>query len=239
MAATIDEPGMADYLRQHRQRFIFTLELISRFFGDRVLRVLDVGCAPWQLGRALEEGGHHVDGITSRWYAIDQPNVSLLDIQTEAFPQDDGTYDLVLFGEIIEHLPQSPVPPLREMLRVTRGGGRLILTTPNLVCGSNRLAFLRGRSPMFPLQHYFEDDGKGDWVEYRHNREYVDSELEELLTRTGWVVEELGYFVSYAEWLDPGRRRLSFGRRAAAAAKYVAEVAVPWARDTLYCVATK
>ena len=48
----------------------------------------------------------------------------------DALPYEDESFDLVWCSEVIEHL-REPSFSLQELLRVTRPGGRLILTTPN------------------------------------------------------------------------------------------------------------
>jgi 2-polyprenyl-3-methyl-5-hydroxy-6-metoxy-1,4-benzoquinol methylase len=47
-----------------------------------------------------------------------------------ALPFDDSSFDVVLSTEVIEHLAR-PVDGVRELVRVLRPGGRLVVTTPN------------------------------------------------------------------------------------------------------------
>lgn len=46
-----------------------------------------------------------------------------------AIPVPDGQFDNVLCSEVLEHVP-DPVSALRELVRVTRLGGRIVLTAP-------------------------------------------------------------------------------------------------------------
>jgi SAM-dependent methyltransferase len=46
-----------------------------------------------------------------------------------AIPVPDGTFDVVLCTEMLEHVPE-PIDVVRELARILRPGGRLILTAP-------------------------------------------------------------------------------------------------------------
>lgn len=46
-----------------------------------------------------------------------------------AIPEPDGAFDAVLRTEVIEHVP-DPIDALRELSRLLRPGGRLILSAP-------------------------------------------------------------------------------------------------------------
>lgn len=58
-----------------------------------------------------------------------------LDLETPDFleknPGLSGSYDLILFAEVLEHLVVNPVDLMRRLLRMLRPGGSLYLTTPN------------------------------------------------------------------------------------------------------------
>jgi len=58
--------------------------------------------------------GAEVFGIASAHEPIANKKVSILNIETDRFPYKDNTFDLVLCSEVIEHLPHSPVPAIRE-----------------------------------------------------------------------------------------------------------------------------
>ncbi len=55
----------------------------------------------------------------------------LNNIENDRFPFSDNVFDLVIFAEIIEHLLNDPCRVMREIKRVLKPNGTLILTTPN------------------------------------------------------------------------------------------------------------
>jgi SAM-dependent methyltransferase len=56
--------------------------------------------------------------------------VSLVACSAEHLPFRDDSFDLVVAGDVIEHVP-DPVAMVRSCHRVLRGGGSLWLATPN------------------------------------------------------------------------------------------------------------
>ncbi|MGO8875010.1 MAG: methyltransferase domain-containing protein [Acidimicrobiales bacterium] len=106
------------------------LEMLS---GMLPSRVLDLGCASGLLAERIRALGHFVVGVD---YA-EAPDVRR---RTDAFftadldagiPEEVGTgYDVVVAGDVIEHL-SHPGDILRQITKVLRPGGQLILSVPN------------------------------------------------------------------------------------------------------------
>src|SRR5262249_54841196 len=104
-------------------------------------------------------------------------------VETDEFPYLDGTFDVVIFSELIEHLAINPVWTLAEIHRVLKPGGHMILTTPNALSLERVGSVLTGQRPL--VDHYSPLFGYGA----RHNREYILYELQVLLDETGFEIE--------------------------------------------------
>ena len=106
-----------------------------------------------------------------------------VNVEREAFPYEDESFDLVLCCEILEHLLINPSHMLYESHRVLRPGGLLVLTTPNVLRWPNVFALARGRNI---YDHY-----RGNGIYGRHNREYAPFEVAALLGANNFAVERL------------------------------------------------
>lgn len=119
-------------------------EAIRGFLGGlpNGARVLNVGCGMFlnypELPQHLRFTGVDLDpravAEVGTRFGI-ETKVS----EPERLPFDDGTFDATYATEVIEHC-SYPERWLREVLRVTKPGGRVLLTTPNY--GSMSLKFL-------------------------------------------------------------------------------------------------
>ena len=135
----------ADYLRRHFSRFIETKErLLSHWDRGQGNQLLDIG-AHWLHQSLL----YAIDGFEVTALDLpttfDLPNVRALAdahairLLTNADLEHplalralaDDSFDLVLFTEIIEHIAFNPVAMWREIYRVLKPGGRIVITTPN------------------------------------------------------------------------------------------------------------
>jgi SAM-dependent methyltransferase len=99
-------------------------------------RVLDLGCGEARFASALADHGAHPVGIDvvaeplERARARD-PRLDLRRAVLDApLPVDDGAFDVVWAGELIEHLVDV-VGWLSDVRRVLPSAGRLLLTTPD------------------------------------------------------------------------------------------------------------
>ena len=95
-------------------------------------RILDAGCGS---GRNMVELARHgsVTGVelsdASVELARERDSGEVLEGSVMDMPIDDDTFDLVVSLDVIEHLDDD-VGALRELRRVTRPGGALLVTVP-------------------------------------------------------------------------------------------------------------
>ena len=179
-----------DYLRRHFPRYVETKRrLRSRLDPGSGKQLLDIG-AHWLHQSLL----YAIDGFEVTALDLpatfDLPNVRALaeahairllpntDLEHPLALRAlaDDSFDLVLFTEIIEHIAFNPVAMWREIYRVLRPGGRIVITTPNYYA----LRGLLRRAPRFL-------SGRGGGVDIRsilrehtyahHWKEYSRPEL--------------------------------------------------------------
>jgi SAM-dependent methyltransferase len=109
------------------------------------------------------------------------------DLESLPFPIEDGRFDMAVMTEVIEHLREYPVRSLAETRRILRTDGRLYLTTPNQAYILKRLRLFAGRNVQTPLYDWI-----GGMPHARHAREYLVSELRELVEAAGFEVVWIG-----------------------------------------------
>lgn len=121
-----------------------------RFFPKSVSKVLDVGCNTGRGGRVLKSMDAHlmIYGLDAVKDRLDRLPVSVYQERVHglstSIPVEDGSFDVVVAGEFIEHLYHRDVDKtLEEIFRILKIDGRLLLTTPNPYDWKRRF---RGRS---------------------------------------------------------------------------------------------
>jgi 2-polyprenyl-3-methyl-5-hydroxy-6-metoxy-1,4-benzoquinol methylase len=96
-------------------------------------RILDLGCSGGLFAERARAAGHHVTGVDY----MEIPGVRertdefhVVDLE-KGLPPEVGTgYDVVVAGDVIEHLTK-PVEVLKSIREVLRPGGQLLLSVPN------------------------------------------------------------------------------------------------------------
>ena len=156
-----------------RRRILLTI--LNRYIGAGpagTRRILDVGCGTGTMLTYLARFGA-AEGVDIDSEAIEYCHARGLtqvsQSTADSLPFANNTFELVTALDVVEHIDDD-LGVLREMRRVLRPGGRLLLTVP-------AYRFLWGRQDDINL----------------HKRRYVASEVRDRLHVAGFEVQRLTY----------------------------------------------
>lgn len=170
VTGSILEIGANPYLFHLLLRAVFAnATLVGSNFFDHDIFSTKVGTARHRLRN--EHLGEVID--------FEFPTFNLETVHPYPFPP--GSFELVYFCETLEHLVVNPLRVFRELRRILRPGGHLVVTLPNAVRLTNVAAMLAGRN-------FFDLYQEGNGVHGRHNREFTLAEIRTLLERDGFEI---------------------------------------------------
>jgi len=170
----------SEYLNRHTPRLAAVVRL-ARGLLNREERILDVG--PHYLTTCLQQIGHPVDTLGfwvdgdagtpelrpgCRHYEADLGQVRTY---LEAGLPPRASYGLVVACCIVEHLAVAPWHWMSLFGRLTRPGGKILVSTDNGVSLKRRLRMLAGLQPYPPLHRVPLNGDLG------HVREYTNAQL--------------------------------------------------------------
>lgn len=100
-------------------------------------RFLEVGCGLGYFSKMAIRKRAQVTGLDIGEKIIERarrliPAGKFIVGDAKSLPFKDETFDIVLCTEVIEHV-ESPSRAIKELFRVTKTGGYIVLTTPNRV----------------------------------------------------------------------------------------------------------
>jgi SAM-dependent methyltransferase len=140
--------NICSYSHEKTNRKVLAIATAGDLRGGRLL---EVGAGEGYLARLL--AGH----IQEKYGVVPAEMLSACDLHPENFkprelrcdrvdpdgrlPYPDGSFDRVTCVEVFEHI-EDQFALAREFFRVLKRGGRLILTTPNVLNINSRLRFL-------------------------------------------------------------------------------------------------
>jgi SAM-dependent methyltransferase len=144
------------YERHHKERrnegeFVFVPERIPLFQEaiGKGRKVLDLGCRSGALTRHFLDGNEVVGVDVDRAALAKAEERGIAPVEAdveEPLPFPDASFDVVVAGELLEHLG-FPEALVGEVRRVLEPGGSFVGSVPNAFNIQNRLRFLRGKPP--------------------------------------------------------------------------------------------
>jgi len=174
------------YFNSQQKRY---LEILKEVQGAK--KILDIGCSPGHLTSAMSLMGSEVYGIDLQeqpWHEKTDAQISLMNVEKNTLPFPDSFFDAVVMTEIMEHFVTDPRRVLKEVLRVLKPEGRLILTTPNVANIGRTLKLVLGQNIYWSLDHFYEEDKSN-----AHVREYTKDEVRKMLEDSGFSCSKLRY----------------------------------------------
>lgn len=132
---------LQNYIAERKERsksynklYASRLGLIEKKLGRRG-RLLDIGCAAGFFIKAAEARGWEVSGmdIIPEYIDFARRELQLKDVHLGALEGEklpENSFDAVTLWDLIEHL-RHPAETLREINRILRPGGLLVIWTPN------------------------------------------------------------------------------------------------------------
>src|SRR5688572_7655869 len=131
-----------------RDRYSSHAVLLSQLEQGNRRRLLDVGAADGYLAQILTERGFEVTCLEANPVLAGRAQgkcaaVVISDLNREV-PRLDGVYDVMLYGDILEHL-QAPLKVLTELNRNLAPGGMVLISVPNVAHLWMRMQLMAGR----------------------------------------------------------------------------------------------
>jgi 2-polyprenyl-3-methyl-5-hydroxy-6-metoxy-1,4-benzoquinol methylase len=146
-------------------------------------RILDLGCSGGLFAAHARAAGHHVTGVDYTEVAgvRERTDRFVLASLEEGIPASAGDgFDVIVAADVIEHLSR-PGQVLRDMRRVLRPGGQVLLSVPNFAHWYPRIRVAAG---------LFGYDRRGI-LDETHLRFFTRATLRRLVRATGFdIVEE-------------------------------------------------
>ncbi len=169
-------------------------------------QVLELGCANGYIAALFHWLGFEVEAADAypdvrrtelfQTLGIDYHEMNLNEV-SPLRKLSSMSFDMVLLGEVFEHILNQPKGLLEEIFRVLRPGGTFILTTPNPSTVINAFRLLQDRYVLWGTPEFLRVAKiDGDKIIDRgdiHYREYPARIIRDLLAEVGFEIGEIEY----------------------------------------------
>jgi SAM-dependent methyltransferase len=236
-------PENIDYFYGSYDRWSLVIAELSK--SGRRGKILDIGAWDGLFLFALRRLGYDVAAIDWHKFENAVPKESLwqksgiewhnINVEADPLPFQDCEFSGVYMGQVLEHFTYSPFKPMKEILRVLKPGGLLILDVPNVGELHNFYRLVRGKNVLYDYKEHYIDLKpffyKGLPYFERHNREFTADDLRILADTCGFEVVKVAYIRSV-------RHNKKGFRRIEIPFSYVRDL-IPLFRKSLMLVAKK
>jgi len=197
-------PRGGAYVSAHWKRFEYLVQMVSPLRPGQ--SVLEVGASivSQHIRRCFDCSVsvcyHPLEPEWQERFAIDTVHAIAADLVVDPFPFAPEQFDYILFSEVIEHIPVSPVYLLHNLISALKPNGTLLLSTPNGAGLHTRIRGLAGKPALAPLDT--------QRIYYSHHREYTPQEIQDMVSTAGGVVKQRDFrdFGHYPRQLRPLRK---------------------------------
>lgn len=167
-------------------------------------RVLEVGCGTGSLSKIVADTcGAEVVGVEPDAARAQRAAGRGLKVHvgflTRELIHEIGSFDVVLFADVLEHLP-NPHAMLLLSREALRAGGAVVISVPNVAHWSVRVDILLGRFRYQPL----------GIMDATHLRWFTAASLRSLMASSGFRVTEYRATAGYGLPDNVGRRPLTW-----------------------------
>ena len=109
--------------------------------GSRTTRIAEYFGIPMERVYGLDDSDELITACRQMFKA------SMIDLESEPLPYENGFFDLVICNQVLEHL-KNYRKVIEGLVRVTKKGGFIVIGIPNLAHLINRLYLLFGIQPI-------------------------------------------------------------------------------------------
>ena len=155
----------------------FMLNLIDKDYK----KVLDYGCGTCLFYSFFEKKDYTGIDISKEMLDVakkNYKNIKLIEADCENLPIKNNTYDLVIGRGILHHLP-NPEKGIKEIMRVTKPNGLILISEPKY----NIFLELLRRIIRKTTKHFSET-----------HKDFSEKEIKNMFEKEGLKVKKIGYF---------------------------------------------
>lgn len=194
------------YVSKQTDYFSLERQMFKDAVTEKQLRILDIGCGTGVLGAYFRKNQVcEVYGIEINQSAFDEANRNLDmvikgNVETIDFPFKEQFFDVVVMGDVLEHLI-NPVATLNKILPVLKPGGKIFITVPNV----RNWKVVKGL--------VFSDSWDyTDWgiLDYTHMRFFTKASIVRMLEKNGFNVIDAAWVIQKPSKSDI-LNKISFG----------------------------